>query len=433
MPLDQAIPVNDVKDLQPLIDRLSKARVVMLGESTHGTHEFYEWRRMISEWLVVKHGFRIIAVEGDWPPCQQLNRFVRSPLRGEVKDALLGFKRWPTWMWANSEVIRLAEWMQSHNSRLPETRMVGFHGLDVYSLFESIDEVLGRLEDLNPFLARRARKHYSCFDPAGRNEKSYARGLLRGLPGCEDEVVEILQELLQVRLDSRGSEAPGRERFDVFDLQQNGRVIRNAESYYRALVHADEMSWNVRDRHMLETLEHLLEVYGDRSKAIIWAHNTHVGDYRATDMARAGLVNLGGLAREKLGSDQVALVGFGTYEGSVVAAHAWDGPSQVFPVPPAQEGSVEALMHAAALGKGVSRLVWMLDPGGEDGFWSVIRGQRAIGVVYDPEHELRTHYVPTSLSRRYDAFFFCDRTRALEPRVQDFEPRQMPETWPTGA
>ncbi len=433
MPLDQAIPVNDVKDLQPLIDRISKARVVMLGESTHGTHEFYEWRRMISEWLVVKHGFRIIAVEGDWPPCQHLNRFVRSPVRGDAKGALREFKRWPTWIWANSEVIRLAEWMQSHNSRLPETRMVGFHGLDVYSLFESIDVVLSRLEDLNPFLARRARKQYACFDSAGRNEKTYARGLLRGLPGCEHEVVEMLQELLQVRLDSKRSEAPGCERFDVFDLQQNGRVIRNAENYYRALVNADELSWNVRDRHMLETLEHLLEAYGDRSKAIVWAHNTHIGDYRATGMARTGWVNLGGLAREKLGPDQVALVGFGTYEGSVVAAHAWDGPTQVFPVPPAQEGSVEALMHAAAKGTGASRLVWIFDPHAAEGFWSVIRGQRAIGVVYDPEHELRTNSIPTSLSRRYDAFFFYDRTRALEPLVQDFEPRQMPETWPTGA
>lgn len=426
---EKAIALNHPRDLKQLIDQISRARIVMLGESSHGTHEFYDWRRVISEWLITKHGFNFIAVEGDWPPCWELNKFVTNTINQAAPDILSHFNRWPTWMWANQDIVKLAQWMRTHNQTAAKEKQAGFFGLDVYSLFESIDAVLKQLEKMNPILARRARVKYSCFDPFQGDEKAYARSLIEFPEGCEQQALENLQDLLRLRLDKiKDRQHP------LFDAEQNARIVVNAENYYRTMMHGEEDSWNVRDRHMIETLETLLDHSGPNSKAIVWAHNTHVGDYRATNMLAQGQINLGGLAREIWGEDQVALVGFGTYEGSVIASHAWDGPIQSLQVPPAKPGSYEAAFHEVAMSSGQSSffLPWLNDPDTRSGALSEVRGHRAIGVVYQPEHERFGNYVPTRLSQRYDAFVYVDRTTALEPLAQPFDRGEIPETWPMG-
>jgi erythromycin esterase len=246
------------------------------------------------------------------------------------------------------------------------------------------------------------------------------------LPGCEREVMETLQDLLALRLNGLSDREEA-----LFDAQQNARIVANAENYYRTMIRANEDCWNVRDRHMTDTLGVLLERYGSESKAIVWAHNTHIGDYRATPMATYGQINIGGLARERWGKEQVALAGFGTFEGKVVASHAWDGPIEVLSVPPGRAGSYEALFHEAATVTGSEALVLPdLEQAEEE--LSDIRGHRAIGVVYQPAHERLGNYVPTSLSNRYDSFVFIDKTTALDPLIQEFDREELPETWPAG-
>lgn len=422
-----ARPLREPKNLAPLIDRIKDCRLVMLGESSHGTHEFYEWRRMISEWLIVKHGFTFIAVEGDWPDCRWIDRSISGENPESARTTLERFRRWPTWMWANTEVIRLVEWLKSHNSRLPLAKRVSFHGMDVYSLFDSIDEVVRQLEKINPFLARRARVRYSCFDPHDRDEKSYVRSLFQLPEGCEDQVVQALRDMIELKL-SRDSANPK----PLLDIEQNARVIRNAESYYRSMVRANDHSWNVRDQHMMETLETLLRHHGPGSRGIVWAHNTHIGDYRATDMAREGLINVGGLARERLGEDQVALVGFGTHDGTVIASRAWDGPIESLEVPAARTGSAESAFHRVAQRLECQAFFTLMTPELRQSPLNDERGHRAIGVVYQPHYESRGNYVPTRLAERYDAFIHIDRTQALSPLIQGFEGHDLPETWPAG-
>lgn len=420
-------PLQKKSDLKPLIEQISQAKIVMLGESSHGTQEFYEWRRLISEWLIVKHGFRFIAVEGDWPPCWELNRYIHDENGDNARSAIQHFNRWPTWMWANTEIIRLAEWMRSHNQTVTDNeKKAAFLGLDVYSLFESIDAILSQLEKINPFLARRARNRYACFNSFRKDEIAYARALADFPEGCRTQVLDNLRELLALRLNNVARDT-------LLNTQQNARIIANAENYYRTMIHGDGDSWNVRDRHMLETLDCLLNHFGPDSKAIVWAHNTHIGDYRATDMASQGQVNIGGLAREKWGEHQVALVGFGTYQGEVIASHAWDGPIEKMAVPAGRPGSYEEIFHEAAkLTKNKALFVDLSGKGTHEGPLSQIRGHRAIGVVYEPTHERLGNYVPTSLAHRYDAFVFIDETTALDPMIQSFKDEELPETWPRG-
>jgi erythromycin esterase len=396
----------------------------MLGEASHGTQEFYEWRRIISRELIEKHGFRFIAVEGDWPPCWQLNEFAQGRA-GELTAVFQHFSRWPTWMWANTEIIHLARWLRTFNQgRNPQA---GFYGLDVYSLFESIDAVLSQFDRVQPFLAKRLRERYECFEPFQRNEKAYARSLLQYPEGCEQEALDNLKDLLEARLSgSQANEA-------LFDARQNARIVANAERYYRAMIHGTEDSWNVRDGHMLDTLERLLDHHGPDAKAIVWAHNTHIGDHRATDMVSQGQVNIGGLAREKWGEDRVSLVGFGTYRGDVIASTAWDGPIQRLRVPPGGPGSYEASFHKVAVElEAPAFLLTNLRTDNPDGPLAEVRGHRAIGVVYQPAYERLGNYVPTSLSYRYDAFLFFDESWALEPLDQPFRRDELPETWPQG-
>jgi erythromycin esterase-like protein len=426
---ERAIPIRGARDLKPLIDQISQAKIVMLGEASHGTHEFYEYRRMIAEQLIENHGFNFISVEGDWPPCFELHRYVTGKSdKTSVREVLRSFDRWPTWMWANTDVIQLSEWMKTHNSRLPEDKRTGFYGLDVYSLFTSIDCVLAELEKTNPVQAKRARDHYECFDQFQRDERAYARSLIEFPEGCERGALETLQSLLKLRLDGQYDREEA-----LFDAQQNARIVANAENYYRTMILGTEDSWNVRDEHMMETLDLLLKRHGPDAKGIVWAHNTHIGDYKATDMAEQGQVNIGGLARKEWGEKNVALVGFGTYKGEVIASHAWDGPIQKLPVPEARPGTYERIFHEVALAKREPNFFIPLDDQEcKQGPMAKVLGHRAIGVVYHPEYERFGNYVPTSLARRYDAFLFVDQTTALEPLIQEFKPEEIPETFPRG-
>ena len=421
----KALPLRDKKDLRPLLDKLSSAKVVMLGEASHGTQEFYEWRRLISQELIAHHGFQFIAVEGDWPSCYQLNRFVKGEISGNAKEALGSFQRWPTWMWANTDIIELAHWLRYHNQGLGSIDQAGFYGLDVYSLFESIEEVLKQTEKLDASLAAKIRERYSCFEAFNGDEKFYAKSLFSFPEGCEDEVLKNLRDLLQLRVDKIHKAE------SLFDAQQNARIVANAENYYRVTVFGGDDSWNVRDRHMMETLDTLLKRHGPDAKAIVWAHNTHIGDYRATDMVTEGQVNIGGLAREKYGESQVQLVGFSTYEGEVTASRAWDGPTLSTLVPPAMPGSYEAVFHQVARRSRMDDFILPLQDKSEEAL-SRILGHRAIGVVYNPATERYGNYVPTSLSKRYDAMIFIDQTHSLNVLPQKFERKEIPETWPRG-
>ena len=424
----KAKPFRTSQDISVLARKLGNARVVMLGEASHGTHEFYDLRRELSLELLKNHGFNFISVEGDWPPCFHLNNFVRSQST-DLKSVLQHFHRWPTWMWDNQEVYQLALGMQEINRSRADDDKVGFFGLDVYSFFESISVVLERLRQLDVSLYRKANMMYGCFHGyLEDNEKAYARSLMQFPEGCKREAISVLNTLLQIHTEKKN---PQEEAF--FDALQNSRIVANAENYYRTMILGDEDSWNVRDRHMMETLEVLLSRYGEKnSKAIVWAHNTHIGDYRATSMKKHGQINIGGLARELLGEDQVKLVGFGTYEGEVIASHAWDGDIEIMPVPPAKPGSYDDLLHQAAVKSGLAQFWVDLDEEPHSKTLEKIRGQRAIGVVYHPALERYGNYVPTQLSRRYNAFVFVDRTSPLSPLDKRFVESEIPETFPSG-
>lgn len=428
--VENAQPIYGKKDLSSLVSELAKTKIVMLGESSHGTQEFYEWRRLISEELITKHDFNFIAVEGDWPPSAELNRYIHSQTRKQIAaGALAHFKRWPTWMWSNTEIMKLAQWMKSYNELQLQKHKVSFYGLDVYSLFESMDEVLKKLRKIDPALAKEARARYECFASFERDERAYARSLKFSPEGCKKEVLETLEALLEKRLEDMNGFG-----HDLFDIQQNARIAKNAEDYYRAMILGDDDSWNVRDRHMIETLEILMNQYGPNAKGIVWAHNTHIGDYRATDMVIDGQINIGGLAREKWGKENISLLGFGTYEGEVIAARGWDAPMQIMPVPPGRAGSYEAHFHAAAkkLEKNNFYLWFKDDPDPKLRELAQELGHRAIGVVYNPAFERLGNYVPTSLINRYDGFIFVDKTTALTPFIQEFETNEISETYPTG-
>jgi erythromycin esterase-like protein/predicted phosphoribosyltransferase len=415
----EMIPVEIEDDYDALIESLKDKRVVMLGEASHGTQEFYEIRRLISQRLIREHGFRFIAVEGDWPDAYRLHRYIQGGEGKSAKKVLLHNHRWPTWMWANEEVVRLAEWMYRNHQ-------AGFYGLDVYSLFESIDEVISYMKAHRPDMAYEIEQRYACFDLFEGDEYSYVRSLWRDPEGCESEVLMNLRDMLHLRLQETNSTSEA-----LFNSQQNARIVMNAEAYYRAMLNGDSDSWNVRDSHMMETLDILLDRAGEGAKAIVWAHNTHVGDYRATDMEAQGAINIGGLARQKYGEENVALVGFGTFQGTVLAGSAWGSPEQVMKLPPAPEGTYEHFFHKVAVQTMVNQFYLLLH---EQKYSPLAQrlGHRAVGVVYDPRYERPGNYVPTQLARRYDAFIFVDQTKALTSLHTPFAQATVPETWPLG-
>jgi erythromycin esterase-like protein len=381
-----ALPLEGPADLDPLLERIGDAHYVLLGEASHGTSEYYRWRARISQRLICEKGFSFIAVEGDWPDCYRVNRYVKGqPDSGaDAREVLEAFDRWPTWMWANEEVVELAEWLQRHNDGLAEEGKVGFFGLDVYSLWESLYAVLGYLRKADPSAPPAARRAFRCFQLFGEDVQAYARATAMVPTSCEDEVIELLEEL-------RGREPRYRRdgREDYFAAEQNALIVKGAEAYYRAMVRGGPESWNIRDRHMTETLERLMRHHGPGAKAIVWEHNTHIGDARATDMADDGKVNVSQLVREQHASEGVVLVGFGSYRGSVIAGDEWEAPMEAMRVPPGREGSWEDFLHRA----GERDKLLLLDGVRDDEEFLEERGHRAIGVVYHPDRERYGNYV----------------------------------------
>lgn len=400
-------PIKTMDDLEFIVQAVGDREIVMLGEASHGTSEFYTMRAELTKRLIQEKGFNFIAVEGDWPSCYTLNRYIKHQADAptHVREALKDFNRWPTWMWANEEVMSLAQWLHDFNENMEENKQIGFYGIDVYSLWESMEEIISHLTKTNsPDLAM-AQKAFECFEPHGREPQAYGVSSSFLSEGCEEEVVKLLLTLQEKRKEGRYQ--------DELSLNDevNALVAVNAERYYRAMVRGGPDSWNIRDRHMVEALTRIKDFHGPHAKAIIWEHNTHIGDARATDMAAEGMVNVGQLLREKFGQERVYAVGFGTYQGSVIAADRWGGDIKVMKVPEAISGSWEELVHRA----GAHDKMMIFDQNSE--ILQQPLGHRAIGVVYHPHYE-RGNYVPSIVPSRYDAFVYVDHSRALEPLRQ---------------
>lgn len=418
-------PLWSPDDLDFLMERIGDARFVLLGEASHGTSEFYLWRTYLTQRLIKEKGFSLIGVEGDWPDCYRVNRYIKGyEGAGEsARDVLHAFSRWPTWMWANWEIVSLAEWLRKHNDTQPAQKKVGFYGLDVYSLWESIDALVGYLDKIDPTAAEHARDAYKCFEPYRSDAQEYAWAAAFAPQSCEEDAVRMLAEL-RAKMPEYPHDGPESR----FNAEQNAIVVKNAERYYRTMVRSGPGSWNVRDRHMAETLDRLMQHHGPGSKAVIWEHNTHIGDARATDMAGQGMVNVGELVRDGHGREGVVLVGFSSHRGSVIASGEWGAPMRRMEVPPGREGSWEDILHRASdqnkllIFSEAHDLAGLLEP----------RGHRAIGVVYDPNRERYGNYVPTALPMRYDALLYIDQSRALHPLHMKPAPmREAPETFPT--
>ena len=404
-------------------DRFGDARLVLLGEATHGTSEFYRARAAITRHLVRHHGFGLVAVEADWPDAARIDDYVRHraprPRRGDV------FARFPTWMWRNVEVLEFADWLRGHNAGLPEERRVSFHGLDVYSLNESIHAVLAYLARVDPQEAARARARYGCLTPWQDEPAHYGRAVVHGgRPSCEDNVVAQLRELLARHLAYIEQDG---ERW--FDAVQNARIVQAAERYYRAMYHSSTESWNLRDRHMFSTLQALLAHRGDNAKAVVWAHNSHIGN-AATAMGWQGEFNIGELCRTAYG-DEAVLIGFGTDTGTVAAADDWGGVMRIKTVRPARTDSYEHAFRRTGLVRTLTDWRRRGDRGALEALLRKPLLERAIGVVYRPETELLSHYFEAVLAEQFDAWVWFEQTGAVTP-LGDERPHGAPETWPFG-
>lgn len=418
-----AHPLTRDADLDGLVDNVGGARFVCLGEASHGTHEFYAWRAALSRRLILEKGVTWIGVEGDWPDCWRINRWVRGHEDQELTavELLARFERWPTWMWANLEVAEFLAWLREWNLGRPESDRIGFYGLDVYSLWDSLRTSISWLEAHAPDALPAAMRAWQCFLPYGEDPQRYAWSTRLVPQSCEEDVVALLVEVRRQTQDRLVDE-------DAFDAAQNAEVAAGAEHYYRAMVRGDRASWNIRDQHMAGTIDRLAARSGPKSKGLVWEHNTHVGDARATDMAAAGLVNVGQLVRERHATEGVALVGFAGHRGTVLAAEGWGRPEHVFYVPSARPGSHEGLLHAA-----LGRPAVLTFGDDRSGPWlTKRRGHRAIGVVYDPRRE-SGNYVPTVMGGRYDALLWFEETTALHPLHHELPPREPElETEPSG-
>jgi erythromycin esterase-like protein len=424
---------GDSSDHDALLELIGNARLTLIGEASHGTHEFYHERIEITKRLILERGLTGIAVEADWPDAYRVNRYVRWESEDHDADAALsGFERFPTWMWRNAPMLDFVEWLRLHNADLPAADRVGFYGIDLYSLFSSIEAVLTYLDQVDPEAARRARHRYGCFEHFGEDSQAYGYAASFDLrQSCEDDAVRQLVELRRSAAEYRTRDGHlGPDEF--FAAEQNARLVTNAEQYYRSMFRGRASSWNLRDRHMAETLEALiahLERHGRRAKLAVWAHNSHLGDARATEMGQGGELNVGQLVRERFGRDCV-LVGFTTHHGTVTAASDWDSPSEVKRVRPGLPGSCEALFHDVDIPR-------FMIPLRESPIAAELRApllERAIGVIYRPETERVSHYFHARLADQFDALIHIDETRALEPLDQQEAEHHLepPETYPTG-
>jgi erythromycin esterase-like protein len=422
-------------DYDALLDLIGDARFVLLGEATHGTHEFYEQRARITERLIGEKGFTAVAVEADWPDAYRVNRYVRAE-GGDVDavGALGGFRRFPSWMWRNDDVVHFIDWLRAYNDARPGAARTGFYGLDLYSLFTSMEEVLRYLQQVDPAGAEEARKRYACFDHYGDDSQQYAYAAgLGSSESCQREVVATLEQIQQrAAADMQRDGIGASDAF--FYAQQNARLVKNAEEYYRTMFRGRVSSWNLRDRHMAETLdalaEHLAQTRGVPAKVVVWEHNSHVGDARATEVGRLGEWTVGELARKRYGDDAF-LVGFSTYDGWVTAASDWDGPAERKQVRPALAGSYEDLFHQTGLGN----FMLPLRPrsAARDALLEA-RLQRAIGVLYLPRTERQSHYFSARLPHQFDAMIHIDTTDAVHPLepTSHWDKGEAPETYPVG-
>ena len=409
--------------LDPLLDRIGNARVVLLGEATHGSSEFYLMRERISRELILKKGFSIIAIEGDWPDAARIDHYVRH--LEYPPSEWTAFARFPTWMWRNKEVRSFVDWLREYNAAMKPEKRVAFHGLDLYSLYDSVRSILRYLDDVDPETAKVARERYGCLTPWQTDPATYGHAALTGrYKSCERDVVSMLKDLQGKH--RQYAEHDG-ERF--LDVVQNARLVANAEHYYRIMYYGSRASWNLRDNHMFMTLKDLLHFYGGESKAIVWAHNSHVGNAAATEMFARGEHNIGHLCRQDFGKRAYS-IGFGTNAGTVAAASDWDGPMEIKQVRPAIAQSYERLFHETGH---KNFLLGLRDfparPGGEA--LSKPRLERAIGVIYRPETELASHYFQAELPRQFDEYIWFDETKAVTP-LKAAELQGLPDTYPFG-
>jgi erythromycin esterase-like protein len=425
----EPLPEIDDDSFGAMFDRFGDARVVCLGEASHGTREFYRARAAISRRLVERHGFNIVAVEADWPDAATIDRYVRH--RPWREGELRAFERFPTWMWRNTEFDSFVRWMRRHNHGRGYDRMCGFYGLDLYNLGGSMQAVIDFLDQQDPELARLAHRRYGCLEPWADNPQAYGRhSLIEGYARCEVGVVEMLKDLLQKQIDCFGAECD-----EWLDAAANARLVKNAEAYYRVMYHGSAESWNLRDTHMFETLSMILDAKGPNAKAIVWAHNSHIGNAAFTDMGmNRGELNIGQLVKDRFGS-RARLIGLGTHSGTVAAADDWDSPMKVKRVQPSLPESYERASHDSALprflldlregeaGRGVREA--LMEP----------RLERFIGVIYRPETERWSHYSEAILPRQFDAWLWFDQTSAVTPLAGEQRPGEAAredETYPFG-
>jgi erythromycin esterase-like protein len=428
-----AVPLDGTAALDAILESVADADVVLIGEASHGTHDFYQYRADLTRALIARKGFNLVAVEADWPDAYRINRWVR--LAGHdvtARDTLGDFTRFPRWMWRNHVVVDFVNWLRGWNERQPAEQRTGFYGLDLYSLHRSIEHVIDYLRTVDPGAVPRAKERYACFDVFGEDMQTYGYASTVGLsPSCERGVIEQLVELR--RKAAEYATRDGRiAADDQFAAEQNARVIRNAETYYRAMfVDGGVESWNVRDRHMMSMLEALVDhvaAGAGGARAVVWAHNSHLGDARATSMSSQGELNLGELARDKFGS-RCRNIGFTTHGGTVTAASGWDGPAQHMRVRPSMRDSYERLFHDT----GIPAFALRLHEPGVRAALNVSRIERAIGVIYRPDTERASHYFTARLAQQFDLVIHIDETRALEP-LETWARHEvdLPETYPTG-
>jgi len=420
----EALPGFDAVEFGAHFDRFGDKQVVLLGEASHGTSEFYQARAAITRRLIERHGFSIVAVEADWPDAAAVDRHVRQ--RSPPAHAVPAFQRFPRWMWRNTDFAQFVAWLRAHNAPLPAQRRTGFYGLDMYNMRGSIAAVLGYLDKIDPQAATIARQRYGCLTPWQRNPATYGRAVLTaGYEKCEREVIAQCRDLLARELDYAREDDAG-----FLDAAQNARLVAAAERYYRVMYHGGAESWNLRDTHMFETLQHLLDAGGAQARAVVWAHNSHIGDARHTEMGYArDELNIGQLCREKFG-ERCALIGFGTHRGTVAAASDWDADVEIMTVRPSRTGSYERLCHDAG---GTRYLLDLRDDSALRRSLLDERLERFIGVIYRPDTELLSHYANASLPRQFDAFVWFHETHAVTPLGHEHLPSgAVPDTYPFG-
>jgi erythromycin esterase-like protein len=420
------------KDHRHLLERITPSSVTLIGEASHGTQDFYHLRASITKHLIEHHGLDAVAVEADWPDAYRVNRYVRGQgVDADANAALSGFERFPSWMWRNTEVLSFIRWLREWNDRHPN-RTVGFYGLDLYSLSTSIQAVIAYLDKVDPVAAKRARDRYACFDHFAADSHAYGYAVSAGIiEPCERDVVQQLVEMRARAGDYAGSDGQAAED-EFFFAEQNARLAINAEEYYRAMFRGRHSSWNIRDTHMADTFDALMKFLGERNgvkpKIAVWAHNSHLGDARATEMGDRGELNLGQLLRQRYGNDARS-IGFTTFDGTVTASSDWDAAAERKTVRPALEGSIEALMHDV----GLPQFALHLHDERLAGFATPLL-ERAIGVIYRPQTERQSHYFQARVIDQFDALIHVDRSTArvpLEPSPHWWH-EEVPETYPSG-